>query len=58
MTYKRIACGVSKCFESGQAYVALSRCTTLDGLYLLEKINSNTLKVDNEIVEFYKTQKH
>ena len=58
MTYKRIACDVSKCFESGQAYVALSRCTTLDGLYLLEKINSNTLKVDNEIVEFYKTQKH
>jgi ATP-dependent exoDNAse (exonuclease V) alpha subunit len=57
MTYKRIACDVSKCFESGQAYVALSRCTTLDGLYLLEKINSNALKVDNEIIEFYKTQK-
>ena len=31
--------------------------TTLDGLYLLEKINANALKVDNEIVEFYKTQK-
>ena len=57
MTYKRIACDVSKCFESGQAYVALSRCTTLNGLYLLEKINANALKVDNEIIEFYKTQK-
>ncbi len=57
MTYKRIACDVSKCFECGQAYVALSRCATLDGLYLLEKINSNALKIDNEIVEFYKTQK-
>ena len=57
MTYKRIACDVSKCFESGQAYVALSRCTTLDGLYLLEKINANALKVDNEIVKFNKTQK-
>ena len=57
MTYKRIACDVSKCFEFGQAYVALSRCTTLNGLYLLEKVNASSLKVDNEIIEFYKTQK-
>lgn len=56
MTYKRIACNLATCFASGQAYVALSRCSSLDGLYLLEEVQKNIIKVDNDVKEFYLNQ--
>ena len=57
MTYKRIACNVSDCFETGQIYVALSRCTSMDGLYLLNTVDRKMLGVDTEILEFYKKER-
>ena len=57
MTYKKIACNVSKCFESGQLYVALSRCTNIDGLYLLKPVNKNIRGVESEVLDFYKQSK-
>lgn len=53
MTCNRIACDVSKCFEYGQEYVALSRTTSLKSLYLLSKITKKNISVDEKIVEFY-----
>ena len=40
-------------FEHGQTYVALSRCRTLEGIVLKQKIRPNDIKVDDMIVEFY-----
>ena len=40
-------------FEHGQTYVALSRCRTLEGIVLKQKIRPNDIKVDDIIVEFY-----
>ncbi len=57
MTYRKIACNVSDCFESGQVYVALSRCTSIDGLYLLKKVNKKILGVETEVLNFYKKEK-
>lgn len=57
MTYKKVACDVSNCFETGQVYVALSRCSSLNGLYLLEPVNRKMLGVESEILEFYKKEK-
>jgi len=54
MTYKKLACDISQCFAPGQAYVALSRCSNLDGLYLLSKINASGIYTDKNVVEFYK----
>ncbi len=56
MTYKRVACDISACFASGQAYVALSRCSSLEGLYLLDEVTKDITKVDNVVKEFYLSQ--
>ena len=57
MTYKKIACDVTNCFEPGQAYVALSRCISIDALYLLEPVDRKMLGVESEILDFYKREK-
>lgn len=56
MTYKKVACNISACFASGQAYVALSRCSSLEGLYLLYEVTKDITKVDNVVKEFYLNQ--
>lgn len=53
MTYQRIACDITNCFAPGQAYVALSRCSSLDGVHLLKPISSSEIKVDNGVKNFY-----
>lgn len=57
MTYPRLACDVSRCFASGQAYVALSRCASLDGLYLINGISSSALRIDRDVQNFYLSQR-
>lgn len=41
-------------FAGGQAYVALSRCTSLDGIILKKQINRSDIFVKPEIVQFSK----
>ncbi len=41
-------------FESGQAYVALSRCRSLNTLYLKQKINWRDIQTDERVTEFLK----
>ena len=56
-TYQKIACDPSDSFASGQVYVAISRCSSLNGLHLLNPINLNDIKVDSAIKDFYLLQK-
>ncbi len=42
-------------FEYGQTYVALSRCTTLEGIILKKRLKPGDIKVDERITEFYQS---
>ncbi len=42
-------------FASGQAYVALSRATTFEGLFLKQKMRTTDIYIDEEIKEFAKS---
>lgn len=53
-TYDRVAVDLGRgAFEHGQAYVALSRCRTLEGLYLKRVLTPKDILVDERIVDFY-----
>ncbi len=52
-TYNSVAIDMgSGAFAHGQTYVALSRCTTLDGLYLKQKLTRDDVIVDSAVVNF------
>ena len=53
MTIDRLHVFLDKVFENGQAYVALSRCTTLDGLQCHASANIGVkIKADPKVIEF------
>lgn len=54
LTFQKVAIDAANSFTSGQVYVALSRCTSLDGIVLLSPINSNSIMVDSRIQRFSK----
>ncbi len=45
-------------FEFGQTYVALSRCRTLEGIFLKKKITPKDIITDQRIVEYYDSQRY
>ena len=54
LTFKKAIIDLGKSFVAGQAYVALSRCTDLDGLVLKSKINAKNIFIDERIVAFHR----
>lgn len=53
LTFTRVVVDLSGgVFAGGQTYVALSRCTSLEGLVLKTKVSSRDVFVRKEIVEF------
>ena len=54
-TYKNIVCDIDKCFASGQAYVALSRCASLEGVHLKREVSSASIHVDRAVLDFYQS---
>ncbi len=54
-TYQSVAVDLSDgAFAHGQTYVALSRCQSLEGLYLTAPIRMEDIIVDQDVVEFMK----
>jgi len=40
-------------FETGQTYVALSRCRTLNGIILKRKLLPTDIRIDERVVDYY-----
>ncbi len=52
LTFDRLMIDAGKSFASGQVYVALSRCRTLDGIVLKSKISPDVIFSDHRISAF------
>ncbi len=57
LTLQKIAVDVSRTFEEGQSYVALSRCPKLSGISLIG-FNPNLVRVNEEVKKFYQDHVH
>lgn len=51
LTFDKAVIDAGSAFASGQVYVALSRCRSLEGLVLLSRINPQAIQNDRQIVE-------
>lgn len=56
LTFDRVIVDVGNAFASGQVYVALSRCTSSNGLILSSKITKESIIVDSKVLEFAKNE--
>ncbi|WP_346237721.1 helix-turn-helix domain-containing protein [Niabella insulamsoli] len=54
LTFDKVIIDAGKSFTSGQVYVALSRCRTLEGIVLKSRITTQSIIVDPRIMSFQK----
>lgn len=57
LTFDKAVIDAARAFAPGQVYVALSRCTTLNGIVLKSQITPSGLQTDARIIEFSKRDK-
>ena len=50
LTFDKVMIDAGAAFSSGQVYVALSRCTSLDGIVLLSKIPSSAIYSNENVI--------
>lgn len=55
MTLSRVRCDLRRCFADGQAYTALSRARTINGLSLARPLNPESVFAHRKCVAFYGT---
>jgi hypothetical protein len=51
LTFEKVMIDAGAAFSSGQVYVALSRCTSLEGIVLLSKIPNSAILSNEEVVK-------
>ncbi|MCR5277773.1 MAG: AAA family ATPase [Bacteroidales bacterium] len=56
LTFEKVIADVGDSFASGQAYVALSRCTSFEGLVLLSPVTPTSIRIDPKVLEFAKSE--
>jgi DNA-binding CsgD family transcriptional regulator len=56
LTFEKAVIDAGQAFAAGQVYVALSRCTNLQGIVLLSSIANTSLRTDERIEQFSNSQ--
>ncbi len=56
LTFEKIIADLGGAFAAGQVYVALSRCTSFEGLVLASPIPHRAIKTDKRVMAFAKTE--
>ncbi len=51
LTFEKVMIDAGAAFSSGQVYVALSRCTSLEGIVLLSKIESSAIHSNENVIK-------
>jgi ATP-dependent DNA helicase PIF1 len=54
-TFERAIIDLSRSFAAGQAYVALSRCRTFEGLHLKVPVRKDQIRIEPSVVKFLTT---
>ncbi len=58
LTFERVMIDAGAAFSSGQVYVALSRCTSLEGIVLLSKIPAQAIYSNESVVKGQQSLTH
>lgn len=58
LTFEKVMIDAGASFSSGQVYVALSRCTSLDGIVLLSKLSSTTIFSNDHVIKGQQSLMH
>jgi hypothetical protein len=58
LTFEKVMIDAGAAFSSGQVYVALSRCTSLEGIVLLSKIQSSAIQNNDNVLKGLQTLTH
>lgn len=58
LTFDKAVIDAGASFAAGQVYVALSRCTSLDGLVLHSRIYPNAIATDRRVLEFARREEN
>lgn len=56
LTLDKAIVDLNRAFASGQVYVALSRCTSIEGLALRSRLNIENVMIDSRIIDFAETE--
>jgi len=52
MTFEKVYADLENAFASGQVYVALSRCTSFEGLVLKSRLHPNAITTSPQVIQF------
>ena len=58
LTFDRVLIDASRAFAPGQTYVALSRCRSLEGLYLEQPLHRSAIMTDGAVSDFINSHRH
>lgn len=57
LTFDRVVIDAGQAFAGGQVYVALSRCTSLDGIVLYSRITPQSIHTDESAIAFSREER-